>query len=282
MHKLVRLGKDFVGLLKICGPWFALRWLFLVHVHLLTILKRGNLGIVDGAMGSGPFEVKLRRYKCRFKVMGPQCVSGIREMYVRDIYLSNGWLDIRPNDTVLDLGANMGNFTNMVLAIEPTIRVIAVEPNRDGNRMFAESVGLNAGHLARTTLIRAILGDAAEKIKQDGFCAGAEYISEDQLLSWARSPRIDFIKCDIEGGEFRLLTRNSKLLGMARAFACEVHAGAGDMAGFIAEIEAAGFTIGPTQYAADGGSATFVARREHTLRLMNDPLFRTPAATTSR
>ena len=261
MQKVIRLGKDFVGLVKICGPSVALRWLFLVHVHLLTILRRGNLGMVDQAMGVGPFEVRLKKYKCRFKIMGPQCVSGIREMYVRDMYLSHGWLDIRPNDTVLDLGANMGNFTNMALAIEPTVRVIAVEPNSDGNRMFTESVNLNAGHLARTTLIRAILGDSAEKIKSNEYCAGAAYISEAQLLERANAPWIDFIKCDIEGGEFALLTRESRLLGMARALACEVHADAGDMTGFLAEIEAAGFTIGPTQHAAGGRSATFVAKR---------------------
>jgi FkbM family methyltransferase len=262
MHKLVRLAKDFLGLTKICGPRVALRWLFFVHLHLLSIVRRGNLGLADRAMGVGPFEVYLRKYKCRFKIMGPQCVSGIREMYVRDMYLNNGWLEIRPHDTVLDLGANMGNFTNMALALQPTVNVIAVEPNRDGNRMFAESVGLNPGYLARTTLIRAILGETAEKIKRDEYCAGAESISEDQLLERAGAPHIDFIKCDIEGGEFRLLTRQSKLLRMARALACEVHAGAGNMNVFIAEIEAAGFIIGPTQHAAGGGSATFVAKRE--------------------
>jgi FkbM family methyltransferase len=164
---------------------------------------------------------------------------------------------------VLDLGANMGNFTNLALALDPTVKVIAVEPNIHWNRLFVNSVNLNVDHLARTTIVRAILGEFAERLKGDENYAGAERITEDQLLERLKVPRIDFIKCDIEGGEFGLLARGSKLLGMARALACEVHAAAGDMSGFIADIEAAGFTIGPTQHAADGLSATFVAKRKN-------------------
>jgi FkbM family methyltransferase len=261
MHKLARIGMDFLGLTRICGPLVSLRWIWCVQLHLFAILKAGNLQAADEAMGVGPFEVTLKQYKCRFKIMGPRCISGIREMYVRDVYLKSRWLEIRPNDTVLDLGANMGNFTNMALAMEPTARVIAVEPSLNLNRVFEKSLDLNAGHLARTTLIRAILGEASEKIKGDEYYAGAEYITEGELLERVKAPHIDFVKCDIEGGEFKLLTRGSKLLAMARALACEVHGDTRDITTFIGDIEAAGFTIGPTQRARDGGSAVFLAKR---------------------
>jgi FkbM family methyltransferase len=262
MQKLSRLGKDFIGLVHICGPLIALRWLFYVHFYVVAIMRARNLQAADRAMGAGPFTVTLKPYKCRFKIMGPGCISGIREMYVRDTYLQGGWLDIRADDTVLDLGANMGNFTNLALALEPTVRVIAVEPNISWHDVFVKSVNLNLGHLARTTLIPAVLGELTEKFNIDPNYIAAERLSEEQLLERVNVPRIDFIKCDIEGGEFALLNRKSKLLVMARALACEVHAAAGSINGFIAEIEAAGFTIGPSQHAAGGGSATFVAKRE--------------------
>jgi FkbM family methyltransferase len=261
MDKLFKLCKDFFGLSSVCGPVFALRWLFYVQVNLLGIIESGNLRLADLAMGDGPFKVTLKKYKCQFKIMGPSCVSGIREMYARDVYLKDGWLELKPYDTVLDLGANMGNFTNMALAIDPTIRVIAVEPSTSLSGVFAKSVGMNPGHLARTTLIRAILGDSVQSIETDHNYIGADRLTEDELLERANSPRVDFIKCDIEGGEFKLLTRNSKLLAMTRALACEVHANAGDIKSFVENVEACGLTVGPARYSEDGSFLVFLARR---------------------
>ena len=47
---------------------------------------------------------------------------------------------------------------------------------------------------------------------------------------------------------------------MTKALAVEVHAFAGDVAKFIADIESCGFIIGPIQHDPDG-SATFLAKR---------------------
>lgn len=264
MTNLVRLLKDFVGLLNICGPAVAAHWLLEIICNLKSIAKRGDLQPADQAMGSGPFKVTLVRYGCKFMISGPQAISGVREMYVRDVYLRDGWLRIKPGDTVLDLGANMGNFTNLALAIESTVRVIAVEPSINLNNAFTESVGLNVGHLSRTSLVRAFLGRPNEKIEAvvsgNENYADAEWITEEQLLERANIQSIDFIKCDIEGGEFGLLTPNSKLLAMTGALACEVHAFAGDVTKFIADVESCGFVIGPVQRDPDG-SATFLAKR---------------------
>jgi hypothetical protein len=239
----------------------ALRWLLYVQLNLAHIVKTGTLQVADDAMGNGPFEINLKRYKCKFKIAGPGCLNGIREMYVRDVYLSSGWLSFKPNDTVLDLGANMGNFTNMALAMEPTLRVIAVEPSIKLNSIFEKSVGLNAGYLARTTLIRAILGDPCEAIIDDADYAGADFLSEDQLLDMLNLPKIDFIKCDIEGGEFKLLGRRSKLLLTTRALACEAHAKSGDIPNFLLNVEASGLNIGPMRYSQGGQFLVFLAKR---------------------
>ncbi len=261
MRKLAKLYHDFRGLVRVCGPLVALRWLFYIHLHLLGILRSGNLGLADQAMGEGPFKVTLKRYKCEFEITGPGCIAGIREMYVRDVYLGASWLNFEPHGTVLDLGANMGNFTNMALAMDSTLHVIAVEPSSSLNRVFTKSVGLNPGHLARTTLIRAVLGDSCERMAGDANYTDAERLTEEQLLERAKFPQIDFIKCDIEGGEFKLLNRNSKLLAMTRALACEVHGNADQVEGFVANVERCGLTIGPSRCAEDGKSLVFLAKR---------------------
>jgi FkbM family methyltransferase len=48
---------------------------------------------------------------------------------------------------VVDLGGNMGNFTNMALAHGQNIHVSTVEPNPRLIQRLHLSIGLNAGHL---------------------------------------------------------------------------------------------------------------------------------------
>ena len=182
-------------------------------------------------------------------------------IYLRDVYLRGGGLNFDQSDTILGLRANMGNFTNMALAIEPTVKVIAVEPNIALNGVFERSVGLNPGHLTRATLISDILGDPCDAIDGDADYVGAAQLTEDQLIERINSPRIDFIKCDIEGGEFKLLGRTSKLLAMARALACEVHARAGDIDECVANVEASGFVVGPMRYTGNGKFRVFLAKK---------------------
>ena len=67
-----------------------------LYANLNSIAKRGDLQSADRAMGNGPFKIILRRYGCSFMISGPQAFSGIREMYVRDVYLRSGWLSIGP------------------------------------------------------------------------------------------------------------------------------------------------------------------------------------------
>jgi len=253
------------GLYETCGYAIAMAWVKCSFVEMIAVLRAGNLQAVDSAMGEGPFPVVLRQYGgARFKVVGPNAVSGIREMYVKDVYLRGGWLKFNPGSTVLDLGANMGNFTNMALAMAPGARVIAVEPSRALNVIFRRSVGLNEGHLERTLLLRGFLGKASPKIldaiASDENYRDAKWLTEKDLLDQLNGRSIDFLKCDIEGGEFSLLSPGSRLLSLTNQLACEVHSFAGNVPEFLRSIGDAGFLVGPTQQDSDG-TVTFLAKR---------------------
>ena len=264
MTRVSRIAKDFVGLVSVCGALTALAWLAYAVLRASAVVRRGDLQPADRALGDGPFRVRIRKHHCSFRVAGPGVVSGIREIYVREAYLRDGWIGITRNSVVMDLGANIGNFTNLALAMDPTVRVVAVEPSRDLNQRFLTSVGLNEGFLDRAQLIRAFVGTQSDKVARatasDPAYAGVDWLGEEELIRRAGVSRVDFLKCDIEGGEFGLIEGPSPLLSMTQAIACEVHAFAGDVNSFLRAIASQGFTIGPTQWDRDG-SVTFVAKR---------------------
>lgn len=184
-------------------------------------------------------------------------------MYVRDVYLRNGLLTIEDGDVVVDLGANMGNFTNLALAHGKNVRVVSVEPGCRLNEAYKKSVALNDGFIERTQLVRAFVGKMGavqDCMLEDEQYRGVGWISEDELITSLQLSKIDFLKCDIEGGEFGLLHPGSKLLQMTRKIAIEIHQFAGDVDGFIKMLIAQGFELKSIQREPDG-SATVLGIR---------------------
>ena len=261
-----KLFYDFTGLFKVVGPYLAIKWMVIIFLQLPLILKKKNLQPADGRMRRGPFHVTFRQ-DVDFNIYGLGAFSGIREIYVRDVYLGHGLLTINDGDVVVDLGANMGNFTNLALAHGKSVKVISVEPGLVLNETYKRSVSLNNGFIERTSLVRAFIGKmgAVQKaMLTDAQYKGAEWISEDHFINSNNISRIDFLKCDIEGGEFDLLTSDSKLLKMARKIGIEIHSFAGDVDDFIEMLVRQGFTLKTIQRDPDG-SATVTGVRNGTL-----------------
>lgn len=260
VRKIVVVLQDFSGLWRKCGATVAIRWLFCVVRHVVSIVKCGNLQPADFAMGDGPFRVKFNASGVTFNIYGAGSVSGIREMYVRDTYLRHGLLRIKDGDTVVDLGANMGNFTNLALAHGGRVRVVAVEPNSQLNEQFKISVGKNSHFEERVQLIRAFIGSDLEIEADSSEYDGAPRITEGEFLSQANLGEIDFLKCDIEGGEFGLLIPGSKLLENTKSLAIEIHAFAGDVQDFLTGLKTSGFEILENKWDPDG-SCTALAHK---------------------
>ena len=253
-----------MGIARICGPAIAARWAASLLLRMGAVIRRHDMQPADAAMGEGPFTVRLPSFKASFRVAGPSVFSGVREMYVRDVYRRGEWVEPDADDVVVDLGANMGNFSAMALAWDPGVRVVAVEPSRSLNARFVESLGLNRGFLDRVQLIRAFIGSRGpiqeQVTAEDANYSDSEWITEDELMRRAAIRHIGLLKCDIEGSEFGLLGPRSKLLAITRVLACEVHASAGDVATFVADLQASGFGIDQIDRAPDG-SVTLLARR---------------------
>lgn len=245
-----------------CGLLTTLKWFLLVLVKFPIIIRSKNLQSADMAMGKGPFAVTLK--KTFFVGIpnngGGSPFTGIREMYVRNTYLKDK-LKFSPNSLVVDLGANIGNFSNLALSADDSIRVIAVEPSLIQNTYFDYSLNLNMWR-ERATLVRAFIGKVTDKslFNFEGY-QGAEIMSDTEFVQRYNIDSIDFLKCDIEGGEFAFLEKDSRILHITKKIAIEIHASDDDdPKEFISHLSRLGFIIKSVAWEKDG-SCTLLASK---------------------
>jgi FkbM family methyltransferase len=212
-----------------------------VFIHFGDCRRTGNLQPAVAIMGDGP--IAVRRGNARALLACRQVMTGIRETWARDGYLGGKFLAISPDAMVIDLGANMGNFTALALAHGAGVRVVAVEADPAECQRLARTLELN-GWTDRVQVIKAFIGGRSsfqEQMAADR-CATIPTIREEELLAQAGG-QVDFLKCDIEGSEFGLFTRESRLLAAARQVAVELHPHAGDPNAIIELLESMGFEL---------------------------------------
>src|ERR1700722_13209476 len=92
MNQLKIIASDARGIARRCGWWVAARWLWCIALTLPACLKTRNLQPADIRMGNGPFLVD--RDGAQAQLTGQQVFSGIREIWVRDVYLRDNYLAI--------------------------------------------------------------------------------------------------------------------------------------------------------------------------------------------
>jgi FkbM family methyltransferase len=252
MNHLKVLARDTSGLAAACGVLVAMRWLFCILFTLPQCLSARNLQPADLRMGDGPFAA--RRRGARAKLSGYRVFSGIREIWARDVYLKDDYLSISNSAVVIDLGANLGNFTNLALAQHDNVRVIAVEPSLSLSDSLRKAVASN-GWSDRMAIKRAFIGISTQV--QKSVVADPDYsdvpsLTEQEFLKEFDISRIDFLKCDIEGSEFFMLEPGSRILSITRNLAIEIHAWGGSVPAFLSRIDELGFEIGSLTKEPDG------------------------------
>lgn len=243
MNNVKKLWSDFRGIASACGWGTATRWLFSIAASLPTIVRERQLSAADVRMGAGPFRVRYRGSEAR--LCGTRVLSGIREVWIRDVYGHGDFLDLPENALVVDLGANIGLFTILALATGPTTRVVAVEPHEGFGETIWQAARLN-GFEDRLAVCRAYIGDFTPFQEKDsaieGF-AGAPLLSESEFLARYDIKRIALLKIDIEGSEFAFLRDDSRILDLSDRVAVELHGAGGSAKTFLAALEAKGFRL---------------------------------------
>ncbi len=248
---ITKLLKDIVGIYKVVGFYLLMKWTFYLFINVFKILQQKNLEPADKAMGNGPIKVRFNNKTALLS--GLQVFSGIREIWVRDCYLST-YLNFNDDKLVVDLGANIGVFTQLALSQNSELEIISVEPNYRLLRDLENSVK-NNGWNDRVRTIRSFLGTKTDIQKQainNESYRDVKFISEDEFIKRFSIQKIDFLKIDIEGSEFSFINQNSKLLLISKKIAIEIHENGGDVQAFINYLQFNNFTVHSIKWARGG------------------------------
>jgi FkbM family methyltransferase len=128
--------------------------------------------------------------------------------------------------TVADLGANIGLFSAWLIARIPDARIVAFEPDPANADVLERCVSSNA---AAVEVVRAAAAPSAGRLR---FAAGANAASRvvdeggidvDAVDVFPYLERADFVKIDIEGGEWALLDDPRFASLPARGLVLEYH-----------------------------------------------------------
>lgn len=176
-------------------------------------------------------------------------------------YEPNGF-EIRPGDTVVDVGAHIGSFA--LLASARCARVIACEPSPSNFRMLSENIACN--HVENITALQMCVAGASgtRELFLDthnaarnglygvGYSVSVLAITLTELFKQHTITQCDFLKIDCEGAEYEIIeSALPKTLAQIKKIAMEYHLPPyfgldktkHSIASLVQKLESAGFSV---------------------------------------
>lgn len=235
MTKLYKLAAESRNLYFTLDARSFFRWVWLVLMTFPEVVRSGSLGVVDEAFGSS---VRFRTGGREFFL--ERCQLGlVREIVGSACYVQPD--ELRDCRTILDLGSNCGVFTLYCLANAPNARVVAVEAQP---RLIADARANieKSGFAERAIFVNEFVGDYTEFIGMlaDGDPSVSRFSPESYV---AQAGTCDFMKCDIEGAEYTLITPTATWLRRVKRISLEYHGTWEQGAGLREILEGHGFTV---------------------------------------
>jgi precorrin-6B methylase 2 len=215
LGSLRRLVSELRAVRQLSGWRFLFRYAGTALRVAPAVVRERSLHPVDDALGNGPFTARV--FGQTVTLEGAS-YGLLREIYGRRSYFAPGF-ELRPGDTVVDLGAHVGTFS--VLAARLGADVIAVEA--DASRVPALEANLRRNGVS-ATVIQGRIGPSGP-------------ITLDEL------EQIDLLKVDIEGDEFPLFAAGPGWLDRVRRIAMEVHPREGNVDDLVETLRARGFSV---------------------------------------
>jgi FkbM family methyltransferase len=190
-----------------------------------------------------------RRYRVRPRTLD---LSIVNEAAFLNPYLSNGFVSLRADSVVVDVGANLGDFAIQAACLCPAGRIIAVEPIRSAGEMIEQQAHLNG--VSNVTWICAAMGredrpaaairSGSPYARTDADHGGVEMVTLARLAADQHLDRIDLLKLDCEGAEWDILPSSDAVLPRVRQICMEFHCERGWTAERLAEwLKNRGFDV---------------------------------------
>ncbi len=146
-----------------------------------------------------------------------------REIFVDRCYVSGGFYDPRPGDTVLDVGANIGFFAHFLASRCAAVRVHSFEPGSEARQLLLQSRATNrleetitvhpvavfdrsdviGLHSANDTALRSVF--ANESIDVNQRAEEVKSVTLDEAVKLSGADRIALLKIDAEGAEIEIV-----------------------------------------------------------------------------
>ena len=148
-----------------------------------------------------------------FEFLHPQNTDFFEELFLflileHDVR-SRHWTP-KPNELVVDVGADCGPYT--LLALARGAKVIAIEPRYESIQNLARNISMNPGFAKRVKIIQTALSDKIEElcISSEGFKSSTNDSKckdkiKTQRLDDLHLYNVDWIKIDVEGSELDVL-----------------------------------------------------------------------------
>lgn len=158
--------------------------------------------------------------------------GGAREMYASNVYL-RGFKTGLSARTIVDLGSNRGLFVALAARVLGADRGVSVEPQEfylPAYRALLQENGVDPEQFPRIPRFASAT-------------SGPQTVTLAEIMDEHSLAEIDFLKCDIEGGEFDVFQGNNDFLGVVKNIAMELHPKEGDVGDLVRALGAHGFDV---------------------------------------
>ena len=204
-----------------------------VRERTLVAADRAMRGTISFRLGQSEIRVPVDQTEKMLEAHDPTpTFGGAREMYAGNVYL-RGFRDGLKAQSALDLGSNRGLFLLQAHKVLGATTLVGVEPQPFYAEVFEALAETNDVPKGSYTRYQRMIGAAP----------GPETITLAEIMERHGLEQIDFVKCDIEGGEFGVLTDPAMPLDRIGNIAMELHPEAGDPGQLVEVLERNGFDV---------------------------------------
>lgn len=201
---------------RLLRGWELFNWSRALFTRLATVLSQRSLGPVDQRIGSEfSFQAAGRQISIQSGSFGV-----VREIFGRNAYITPA--ELARCRTVVDLGANCGVFSLFALIHAPAAHVYAIDAQPEQLAALRANIASN-GFAGRITAEVGMIGSACDEWGREFLRSHPEVGTCDLDSFMKKVGPCDFLKCDIEGGEFHIVNEQMHWMDKVNRFSLEYH-----------------------------------------------------------